>query len=201
MMMRTTAKRWTRPAHAIGLARRLAPAGFTLIELMITLSVLAILLGLAAPSISDALLSNKLSGYANNLAGSALVARSEAIKRNAVMTLCVSTDGTTCAAAGGWEQGWIVRCNATTTAPIMCNSAGAGTIVVRREPPAATGITITETIGTLRSLSFQPTGVGTTSSSFTLCRATPVGKVKRMVAISTTGRPLVTSTYGATTCP
>lgn len=151
---------------------------FTLLELMITLTVMAILLGIAAPSFNNATLGSKLSTYGNNLVASAALARSEAIKRNSVITLCVSSDGSSCG-TGGWEQGWIISL---------------GTTVIQRQPAAASGLKITET-GGKTSLSFQPTGVGATSATLTVCRATPsVGDQERVVTISVTGRATVSKT-------
>lgn len=153
--------------------------GFTLVELMVTIAVMAILLMIAVPSFIDATLGSKLGAYANNMAASAHLARSEAIKRNAVVTLCVSTDGTTCA-TGGWEQGWIVR-------------AADGT-VVQRQQALPTGFKATES-GSATSIAFQPSGVGSAAAVLTICRATPsVGSQERVVTISATGRPTVTKT-------
>src|ERR1700746_2558911 len=81
--------------------------GFTLVELMVAIAVLAVLLVLAAPSFTNASLPSKLRSLANSLRGASQLARSEAIKRDAVVTLCVSANGATCG-AGNWSQGWIV---------------------------------------------------------------------------------------------
>ncbi|OWW21867.1 GspH/FimT family pseudopilin [Noviherbaspirillum denitrificans] len=154
--------------------------GFTLVELMVTLAIMAILLGIAVPSFNDAILGTKLSTYANSLVASANVARSEAIKRNTAVTMCVSSNGTSCG-SGNWEQGWIVL---------------AGTDVILRQDAAGTGYKLT---GTASSLTFQATGVGATVATITVCRATPsVGKQERVVSISATGRASTTTTTSGT---
>lgn len=157
---------------------RLRPQrGFTLIEMMITLAVMAVLLAIAAPSFNSALLGSKLGAYANSLIASTLLARSEAIKRNAAVTLCASTNGTTCATAGGWEQGWVVLAGAT---------------LIQRQQAVGTGFRVTgldPTNTVIRTLTFQPTGVGATQATMTICQATPsAGGQERVVSISATGR-------------
>ncbi|KAF1709464.1 pre-pilin like leader sequence [Pseudoxanthomonas kalamensis DSM 18571] len=81
--------------------------GFTLIELMVTVAVLAILVTLAVPSFTSLINSNRLTGQANSLVADLQLARSEAIRRNRTITVCRSTDGATCAGAtGAWET-WL----------------------------------------------------------------------------------------------
>lgn len=152
--------------------------GFSLVEMMVTISILGILSAIAIPSFSEIILSTKLRSYANSLVGNAFLARGEAIKHNTPVTLCVSVNGTSCA-TGGWEQGWIVL---------------SGTTVVQRQQAAALGYKITESAG-LNSVTFQPTGIGATQATLTICRATPkAGNQERIVAISATGRPSVSKT-------
>lgn len=80
--------------------------GFTLVELMITLAIAVILLGLAAPSFVDIIKDNRLTTQINTLSASLNFARSEAIKRSVTVTVCKSNNGTTC--DGNWQDGWIV---------------------------------------------------------------------------------------------
>jgi len=172
-------------------ARTGSPRGFTLVELMVTVAIAAILMGIAAPSFNNIALSMKLTSYANNLVASTLLARGEAIKRNAVVSLCVSSNGTSCG-TGGWEQGWIVMCN--TTDNISCDPLGSSTIVIQYQPAVASGWKITES-SAIASIPFQPTGIGATAATLTVCRATPsVGSQERVVRISSSGRPTVTKT-------
>ena len=74
--------------------------GFTLIEMMVTIAVMAMLLMIAVPSFRNASLSSQLRSAANDFIASSNLARSEAIKRGSAVTLCVSADGSTCAAGG-----------------------------------------------------------------------------------------------------
>ena len=81
--------------------------GFTLIEMMVTLTLLAILIALVTPSFRGLLADNRAAAQANALVGSLMLARSEAIKRNAPVVLCRSNSGTSCAGSE-WEDGWIL---------------------------------------------------------------------------------------------
>jgi len=83
--------------------------GFTLIEMMVTIAVLAILIALVTPSFRDLLRDNRAAAQANALVGSLMLARSEAIKRNVPVVVCQSDDGATCTGDGdAWEAGWLV---------------------------------------------------------------------------------------------
>jgi type IV fimbrial biogenesis protein FimT len=81
--------------------------GFTLVELMVAVSIAAILLAVGIPSFRSTIASNRLTSTTNDLVGTLSQARSEAIRRGARVTVCVSSDGETCATTGTWEQGWI----------------------------------------------------------------------------------------------
>jgi len=164
--------------------------GFTLVELMVTLLVLAILLGLAVPSFRDASLSSRLTGYANDLVAGVQIARSEAIKRNATVTLCASEDGATCAEDVGWEVGWIILAPRPSTGAMD---------VIERHPPLTDEFIITEAAG-ITELSFPATVVGVTPATFTVCRESPVGKQEREVSVTLTGATAVELTENAE-CP
>jgi|SRR5437868_4899675 len=154
--------------------------GFTMIEMMVTVSIAAILFAVTVPSFKDASLGSQLRSSADQLMASANLARSEAIKRNAPITLCVSSDGETCG-TDGWQQGWVVR---------------SATDVIQSQAKAPSGFLISAS-GGATSLSFQPTGVGSTVAEFTICRATPnPGNQKRLVKIDAVGRASVEKAAG-----
>ncbi len=80
--------------------------GFTLLELMFTLTVAAILLGVGVPSFIDTIRNNRAATNINELSNAFAIARNEAIRRGANITVCRSSDGATCGA--DWADGWIV---------------------------------------------------------------------------------------------
>jgi len=81
--------------------------GFTLVEAMMVVTILGILAALAVPSFKSIIDSSRRTAYANQLFEDFAFARSEAIKRGVRVTVCPSTDGSSCRGTSGWEQGWI----------------------------------------------------------------------------------------------
>jgi type IV fimbrial biogenesis protein FimT len=91
-----------RRAHAIA-------KGFTTLEILVTLSVAAILAAVAVPSLSDLVNERRLAGAASQLASDLQFARADAIKRNARVLVCARNSGaSTCAATPDWANGWVV---------------------------------------------------------------------------------------------
>lgn len=83
--------------------------GFTLIELLLTVVILAIVIGLAIPSFQTMIMNNRIISQINEVTSLISYARSEASKLpDAVITVCPSTDGSSCANSAAWENGWIV---------------------------------------------------------------------------------------------
>lgn len=83
-------------------------SGFTLIELMITLAIVGILLTVGVPSLKTFMQGNQLIAASNELVSALHIARSEAIKLNSRVSICESSDGTSCSNTGSWKNGWIV---------------------------------------------------------------------------------------------
>lgn len=87
-------------------ARGMYQAGFTIIELMVTLAVLSIIISLAAPSFVSMLNNNLVTGATNDLIASFQLARTEAIKRNGTVDIR-SKNGS------DWSNGYRVQVNSS----------------------------------------------------------------------------------------
>ena len=83
--------------------------GFSLLELMITIAVMAILLAIALPSFRDVFHRNEVSSASNALLASVSYARSESITRGQLVSMCPSADGASCTTSGtAFDPGWLV---------------------------------------------------------------------------------------------
>jgi type IV fimbrial biogenesis protein FimT len=82
--------------------------GFTLVELITVLSIIAILATVAMPSFQWFVRINRLAAATNHMVAMLAFTRSEAVRRGVRVTLCKSNSGVQCTTGEGFEQGWIV---------------------------------------------------------------------------------------------
>lgn len=82
--------------------------GVTLLEALVVVAVLGTLAGLAAPAMSALRLRHAMQAQAEDLLGSLMLARSEALKRQERVTVCPLGADAQCASDGSWAQGWLV---------------------------------------------------------------------------------------------
>lgn len=171
------------------------PRGFTLVELMVAIVILAVLTMLAVSAWSAFANAMRLSALTNDFLSQLHLARSEAIKRNSRVALCTSSDGESCAAQGGWDQGWIVFHDANNNSLRETQE----TIVYRftAMPP---GFHISGNKNVSRYVSFGAEGeTQLVSGAFqagtvTVCKASATGTEAREIVINSVGRPRIRKT-------
>jgi type IV fimbrial biogenesis protein FimT len=171
-------------------------AGFTLIELMLALTVLAILLGVAGPSFLEAQRNVVISGQANDLHADLALARSEAVKRNQAVMLCASSNQTTCGGLS-WAQGWMIFADANGN-----GAWDAAEVPLKSRGPLGGATTLVSAghlvAGGVAYVPYYPSGVSTTTGvDFVLCDARTTPNTGRNIEINLTGRPSVVRV----TCP
>jgi len=89
-------------------ASRRTSRGYNMIELITAMSIVAILVAIAAPSFRYVTNANRIASEGNGLLGDLQYARAEAIKEGQSVSVCVSNDAHTCTVGLAWQKGWIV---------------------------------------------------------------------------------------------
>lgn len=161
--------------------RKPASQGFTLVELLVTVAVLAIALGIAVPSFQSFVSRNRLAATTNELVSALALARSEAVKRATRVTV----------ASADWDDGWEVFVDSDP----FGDSSG-DTILRVYEANTQGGASITAGSNFSDYISYLPSGTsegsgGDGDGDFTVCKD---GNA-RVVSINNTGR--VSTTAGS----
>lgn len=118
-------------------------SGFTLIELMVTLAVVAIVATIAVPAMSDMVTRSRTTAAFNELQGLVGYARSESAKSpGEPVLLCPSKNGTSCASQADWSIGWLIARDADDD-----GSVGAAETVLKVVGAMPAGINLTVKTG------------------------------------------------------
>ena len=161
--------------------------GFTLVELLVTLSVAGILLAIGVPNFTTMIQNNRMSAKINEVVAEVNFARSEAVKRGFPVTICKrNAAGTGCDNAASWISGWIVFTDVNV--PNGDGIVDAGTDTILRVHGALAGLT---SINYTRSrITFNGSGAGVggvNNDTITFCDSRGISKAKGLV-MSNTGR-------------
>jgi type IV fimbrial biogenesis protein FimT len=177
--------------------------GLTLIELMVTVAIAALLAALAGPSFLRVIQSSNISGGVNTFLADVRYARSEAVKRGGRVVMCRSDDPeapapacSVAAHARGWSTGWVIFQDLDGD-----NTWSAGDNTLRVQAPLAT-VTALQGDGNSTIFGFTATGRLWTSAQATQLTFSGSGydtAVQRVVCISAGGRARIAGD-GSTTC-
>lgn len=165
-------------------------AGFTLVELLVSLAVLAILAAVAVPGLAQFGHEARMSMLGNQFLADSANARSEAIKRGRRVVLCKSPDGEVCVTTGHWDQGWLVFEDANNNG--RRENTETRISMVAAQPP---GWTVKGTFTGAHYLSYHPIGRSQLTNgamqggTLTICRTSTQPTNVLRVVISLASRP------------
>lgn len=131
-------------------------AGFTIYELLITMLVIGVILTLGVPNLMEFTQNSRIASAANDLHSSFQLARSEAARAKAPVTICASANAMDAnpACGGGFSQGWIIFQDDDGDLTV-----DGGEPVIRRHPAPGNNITINPNAGA-NYFGFAATGMG-----------------------------------------
>lgn len=160
--------------------------GFTLVELVITLAVVALLVALTVPSFRSTVQNNRATAQSNKLVTALNLARGESVKRGLPVTVCASTDTgsatPTCSGVNDWSTGWFVFTdNNVTGAPSV------GTVLKVWEPLEGNPTLVASGAAT-PFVRYAASGQVTPATTFTLTLPDCTGTQRRSIDVAVMGR-------------
>ena len=164
--------------------------GFTIVEAIIVIAIFGVLLAVAAPSLTDYLNQVQSRQNTNEFLSSLLLARSEAVTRNSMVSMCMTDSSApqVCDSDNGWHEGWIA----------FEDVDGDGTRDIGDElVEQHSGLDDTSVVSSVNfsdHVTYLPSGSVSSSGSFTVCVG---GSSARSIVVNATGRPRLTEA----TCP
>ncbi len=189
---RLTKKSQNRFAIEAYMNRHQTQTGFTMIELLVTIVIGAVLLSLAGPSFVELVKTNRIQANTDLFFTSLITARSEALKRNQPVVTCKSGNGSGCSVDSGigWEQGWLIYADENADNTL---DSGEPIITVREALPA--GYTLRPNGSNFNNrLTYRQDGTVSGNGTFALCDSDGDLDRAREVIIQNAGRPRVSKT-------
>lgn len=159
------------------------PAGFTLLDALVTIAVATTLAFLGLPWLGDIVLDARRSAGVNDFVHGFHFARQEAFRSRRDVVICRSSDGRRCAAAGDWGSGWILFLNRDGDEPPVIDAGEEVLRVAQRTP----GLRISSN---RRYYVLRPWPRRATNGTLVVCDRRG-SRTARAVVVSYTGRPRV----------
>lgn len=165
--------------------RRAEQAGFTIIEVMTVVAIVAFLAAVAIPNMTAMIKNSKLRGTATDLFGDMLTARSEAVKRNCEVDVIPD-------ATAGWAGGWKVT-------SVLCTAPGATTSIAATQValhPALdsdikVGVLVNGAAGTASTVKYGSNGRVSAGLQTVVFYESATGTWARCLAVDTSGVPRI----------
>ena len=151
--------------------------GFTLIELMITITLGAIIMGIGVPSYQDFVVKNRIQTQASEIRSSLAMARVEAIRRGLRVRVCPGQNG--CDGSANWHGGWNSFVDRNSDNNIVANETQLE-VHIRLDG----GSTLTGA----NNVIFRSDGTAVRARTLHLCSANNHAQHRRRIAISSVGR-------------
>jgi type IV fimbrial biogenesis protein FimT len=167
-----------------------AAAGLTLVELMVVVTITAILAAIALPDFTSVTRVTRIKAEANALANAVSYAKSEAIRRNTIVVLCQLKSGVNlatpaCATTGtNWALGWAVFADDNDDHDI---TAGEALLTIKAPQPASMTIELAGTPSPSRYLTFNPAGESQLNNARTFVFQAD-GKTQMYLIVNAVGR-------------
>lgn len=143
--------------------------GFTLLELLVVISIVSILLLVAVPSFVDSTQRTNRNAAVTALADAVSVARSEALGRGTATVLCASSSGTGCTAGSDWTAGFLVA-----------ETQSGDVLQVWQTLPDSMSVWL-ETSGDTDKLFFQADGMTYKNSTYVVCDDSGAANARALV--------------------
>lgn len=155
-------------------------SGFTLLELVVTLTLISLVTAIGIPSMRVFIQNDRLVTQINTMVGHLSYARSEAVTRHQRVVLCASSNLSSCSSTN-WADGWILFVDSDDSSDYTTDEN-----MLRQQQALTNGMTLTSSIGsvvTYDERGFAPNSIGT----FSLCDDRRETEMKS-ISISATGR-------------
>jgi len=157
--------------------------GLTLIELLVTLTIVAIIITAGVPALRSLIMGQRMTAQINSFVHAVFMAKQSARTRNTYTVICKSAAGRRCEADADWSDGWLLFANLDQDSPAQVDAT---------EPILAVGAAFQ--YGNIRAnrreFVFRPFEIRSTNGTFVFCDARGANYARALI-ISYTGRPRI----------